>query len=46
MTDRTEAARCMAKVIAYQAVGNDQAAANWLKALLYSLGYPEVAKTI
>ncbi len=46
MTDRTEAARALAKIIAYQNVGNEQAAANWLKALINALGYPEVAKTI
>ena len=40
MTDRSEASRALAKVIAYQNVGNEAQAGDWLVTLLNTLGYP------
>lgn len=37
MIDRSEAARCLAKAIAYKAVGKDAEAAEWARKLIEAL---------
>jgi hypothetical protein len=42
--DRSETARCLAKAIAYKAVGNDVLAAEWARKLIAALHLAEILK--
>lgn len=44
MIDRSETARCLAKAIAYKAVGNDAAALAWARKLVEALECADILR--